>query len=198
MQQKLECKTKYFSRLVTKSLVIIKFFCISSFSFSQTGFASQKIEDVHADSIKNGCSVIFQEAAPSMSESLSEAVSGNVDVGWSCEDGTAVIIDTYEKEGGAPEILSSFIRGDKCIAVLVRWSIYSRASSFNGNMYRILIYRYGENISGDPFFVRREFLGKNKVGWDGVKNGRRVRFSLNTEKKINRELDSRGKLIGCD
>ncbi|MGO4581036.1 hypothetical protein AB4Z48_33970 [Cupriavidus sp. 2TAF22] len=197
MQQKLECKTKYFSRLVTKSLVIIKFFYISSFSFSQTSFASQKIEAVHANSIKNGCSVIFQETAPSMSESVSEAVSGNIDAGWSCEDGTAVIIDTYEKEGGPPEILSSFIRADKCIVVLVRWNINSRASSFNGDMYRVFIYRYGENIAGDPFFVRRELLGENKVGWDGVKNGRRVKFSLNTENKINKELDNGGKLIDC-
>ncbi|WP_420995073.1 hypothetical protein ACKI2N_007665 [Cupriavidus sp. 30B13] len=190
-KKELELQNKFHSRLVISSLTAIIIFGMQPSLFAQETSASPTIETISADEIRPGCSVVFQHSKSSTSPR-------NVEIGWSCKDGTAVFFDSYEEEGSTPEITSAFTRRNKCIVVLAKWHIHSRASSFYGDIYRIFIYNHRDNRSDEPTFTRHELLGKNKVGWDGVKNGKRITFPLNSEDKINGELDKRGSKIPCD
>jgi hypothetical protein len=111
-------------------------------------------------------------------------------VKWKCEDGTTVPIDRYEVEGGSREVATVLFWKRKRVVTLVKWSVNSRASDFQGNFYKIYIYKFNDVKEAHPQpFVREDVIMKKfGSGWDGVMDGVVIKYPFKDAASIRKRL----------
>jgi len=165
---------------------------VATLAFPYVTYASDvnSIESqLPADEIKQGCYVLFESASAVADEDSLGTPPQEINVKWKCDDLPSQLLDTYEIEGGAPKIVTSFIRNRSHIVVVAKWHICSLTSDFCGYLYRIFLYQYVERSEGNDFINTHKMKGEKLTGMEGIRDGKRVSFPLRSKEAINAALD---------
>ncbi|MDQ7976142.1 hypothetical protein QYH69_02645 [Paraburkholderia sp. SARCC-3016] len=115
-----------------------------------------------------------------------------VDLRWICEDGKSRIIDTYQIEGGSPQVITILFRRNRHIIVLVKWEARSRNADVFGDYYKIYAYQYAPTSVDKLFPVDRNLMSKLGEGWEGDVAGKSVHFPYKDAAAIRKALDRFG------
>jgi hypothetical protein len=116
----------------------------------------------------------------------------SIDLRWACRGQRARVIDHYEIDGGSPDIVTVFFRKGRDVIVLVKWSTNSQAADIQGDYYKTYIYRYQPKNFSNPFLIEHDVAAKLGEGWDGVIDGRPVRYPYKNALSIRKALDRLG------
>ncbi len=113
-------------------------------------------DNIRATQVKEGCGIKFlRDEYPEESNGLSYPLY-DVLMKWDCASGESALIDRYDIEGISPEIVTVLFWRKRSIAVLVKWAVNSHAADFQGDFYRVYVYRYEPSKSGAGFKKEKE------------------------------------------
>lgn len=155
-------------------------------------FSDEKSPDIlSADSIRAGCSVVLSKIDRISPDHPSSVSFYEVEATWKCRDGEQSVIDTYEFEGGSPEVETVFYWKNKDIISLVRWPVNSQAADYYGYLYAVYVYK-GAHKNGRQIFMKDDAMMKKlPFGFDGYKrNGSPVRYPYKDAASIRRRLSA--------
>jgi hypothetical protein len=176
--------------LVIKIIYLLTFIFASTCTV-QTAFSSEKLPDViSAESIRPGCSIYFVKRFYSDSDDPLSVPPYDLVSTWKCQGVGQSRIDTYEINGGSPEVVTVTYWKRRAIVVLVKWSINSRASDYVGDYYKVYVYKRMKEATGKERFVRDEaIMNKFPEGWGGnTQSGTAVRYPFKDAASIKRRL----------
>ncbi|CAB3766709.1 hypothetical protein [Paraburkholderia humisilvae] len=151
-------------------------------------------ESVRAWQIKDGCYIKFMKDEYPAERGLSYPLY-DILVKWNCENGEFATIDRYDVEGASPEIVTVLFWKKRSLAVLVKWSINSHAADFQGDFYKVYVYRYVPSKAGNQFRKEESIMKKFGEGWDGEWVGKNaVRYDFKDAASIKKRLNELGYL----
>ena len=153
-------------------------------------FSSEKSRDViSAESIRPGCSIAFAKRFhPNPDDPLS-VPPYDVVLTWKCPGVRQSQIDTYERNGGSPEVVTVTYWKHRAIVVLVKWSINSRASEYVGDYYKVYVYKRIKEAGNERFVRDEAIMNKFPEGWDGnAQSGSPVRYPFKDAASIKKRL----------
>lgn len=175
---------------MTRKVIYALVFLFSALYVAAPAFASEESPNkVSAAQIRAGCSILLSKAFhPAVDDPLS-VPPYDVVATWFCEGGEYSRIDTYERNGGSPEVVTVTYWKGRDIAVLIKWSINSQASDYVGDYYKVFLYR-GVSRAGQQTFVKDEAaMGKFPAGWDGyTRSGSPVHYPFKSAGAIKKRL----------
>ncbi|WP_432260518.1 hypothetical protein [Cupriavidus sp. TMH.W2] len=141
-----------------------------------------------AESIKRGCALEFKQEPYPIAMNELGTQPYNIVTNWFCGDSKSSEIDRYNAEGGSPQIITVLFWRKDSFVVLVKWSISSQAADFQGDFYKVYIYKYNHDGDGPPFIKQEKVMNKFGQGWDGMKKGAVVAYPYKNASSIRRRL----------
>ncbi|MFM0550058.1 hypothetical protein P0D69_03660 [Paraburkholderia sediminicola] len=167
--------------------------CVAQMFLPMNAYASNVSRDtISSNQIRAGCNILFKKSIYEDSHDPLSDPLYSVDLEWTCDSEPPIIVDRYDVEGSSPEVVTVFFRRKRRIVVLVKWSINSQASDFVGDFYTIYVYRFDPKRPKYPFIRQDEIMDKLGSGWDGVKDGRPVKYPLKDAASIVKALTRLG------
>jgi hypothetical protein len=178
---------------MVKRQTIARFFLYLALIWPTLGWSDEYIlQKIPADQLEKGCFVDFYAIdAPGEQPAIGRS-NYSIYLRWSCNGKPARPIDTYEIEGGSPEIVTVLFRKKKDTVVLVKWTTTSPSADFQGDFYKIYVYRYTPENSNKPLKRQENAMSKLGDGWEGTMNGREVHYPFKDAYSIRRELNRLG------
>lgn len=174
--------------MVTKLVLAACLCLVQIFLLVNTHAASVSPDIIPSDRIRAGCQIIFKKSIYENSDDPLSNPPYSIDLEWTCDGKTPVIVDRYDVEGSSPEIATVLFRKKQSVIVLVKWSINSQASDLEGNFYKVYVYRFDPENPRHPFTRHNKIMRKLGSGWDGVKEERPVNYPLKDAASIRKAL----------
>ncbi len=84
--------------------------------------------------------------------------------------------------------MTFFFWGKDSFVVLVKWSINSQAADFQGDFYKVYVYKYNNDGDAPPFIRQEKIMNKFGQGWDGTRKGAAVVYPYKNASSIRRRL----------
>jgi hypothetical protein len=145
--------------------------------------------EVSADAIRVGCSLSFSKQFHSVQDDPLSAAPFDLLATWHCDDGEKSVIDKYEINGASPEVATVFYWKRRYIVVLVKWSINSRAADYNGDFYKVFIYKSTKIPGKYGFVIDAAAMERLPPGLDGQsKNGKAIVYPFKDAASIRKKL----------
>jgi hypothetical protein len=172
-------------RKIIFTLMALLSVCVTSSSWA----AGESPDQIAADSIRSGCFVSFSKELHPVADDPLSTPPFDVLANWRCDDGEQLPIDRYEVNGSSPEVATVFYWKKTNIIVLVKWTISSQASDYEGGYYKVFIYQY-KRASDQSTLTRDDLAMKSfPPGWDGSKkNGKPLSYPFKDAASIRRKL----------
>lgn len=188
MQAGLGCNFNCCKWMVRKPLVLFVFI-FSEILFPSIAISYGRPSDIiSAESIKHGCKLEFHEEKNIEINALG-APPHDIVMKWACGYGKpAVPIDRYEVEGGSPEVITTIFWRVDNIVTLVKWSVKSRASDFQGDFYKVYVYKFNPGNEFQPFNRMEKIMSRFGSGWNGTRNGVAVTYPFKDAASIRSRL----------
>jgi hypothetical protein len=148
------------------------------------------IQHLPANRIERGCSLnLYAVESEKVAIGRSDRA---LDLRWSCAGEELKTIDTYQINGGSPQVVTILYRKNRNIIVLVKWETRSRGADLFGDSYKIYAYRYMSINGNKSFSVNRNIMNKLGEGLEGDMDGRPVHFPYKDAAAIRKVLDRLG------
>ncbi|MEZ0604699.1 hypothetical protein ACAX43_21440 [Paraburkholderia sp. IW21] len=144
---------------------------------------------IPADQIKEGCTVEFISERPTNETNAPGSQPHEIAVKWICKGVATATIDRYQVEGGSPQIITTLFLKRKIFVALAKWPVTSHASDFQGDFYKVYIYKYNRESNTHPFIRDDKMMDKFGLGWDGVKDGITVTYPFKDAALIRSRLN---------
>ncbi|SIO05703.1 hypothetical protein [Paraburkholderia phenazinium] len=136
-----------------------------------------------------GCSVLFSKQFHPVEGDPLSVVPFDLLATWQCDDGEKSVLDKYEINGASPEVATVFYWGWCRIVVLVKWSINSQVADYNGDFYKIFVYKSTKTSCKDDFERDVAAMKSLPAGWDGqAKDGKVVVYPFKDADSIRKRL----------
>jgi hypothetical protein len=171
-----------------KIIVVLSLLAASALSPLFAAFNDESPSKISAYQIRHGCDLSFDKKFyPNDTHALGTPPHDTI-MNWVCQGNNAVEIDRYEVEGTSPRIATVFFWKNKGLIVLVKWTINSRASDFQGEFYKIYVYKYDGVSHSSPFMRQDKIMSEFGPGWDGLKDGFTVTYQFKDAASIRTKL----------
>lgn len=172
---------------------LFKFLMFLAVADPMAGWCAESVlQQLPAEQIEKGCKLDFYAVNSADEFPAIGRPDYSIDARWACKGRPTRIVDTYEIEGGSPEIVTVFYRNKQDIVVLVKWSTNSQASDIQGDYYKIYIYRHTTGSLDNPFSRREDVMKKLGEGWDGEMDGKPVHYPFKDASSIRKALNRLG------
>ncbi|TDY49754.1 hypothetical protein [Paraburkholderia rhizosphaerae] len=172
-----------------KRLLFLSYLLVSSAVYAGPTPSPPSIE---ADRLQRRCSINFSnEPYPRENGALGSPVR-DIKVTWQCMNGEREVIDQYSVEGGSPEVVTVLFWKKQSFLVLVKWTTNSHASDFQGDFYRLYIYKFSKTAPHKKFTPNETLMSEFGEGWDGVMNGVVKEYQFKDAASIRRKLQELG------
>jgi len=153
--------------------------------------AEEIVDEIKADKMKPGCRIGFQRNFLADVNDPLSTPPYSIDVKWMCGGARPVQVDRYDVQGGSPTIAGVVYGKRRTVAILVKWSVNSRAADVQGDYYKIYAYEL-LNSKTLPLVQNKKLMKQLGDGWIGNDHGREVRFPLSNAPAIKMALDRLG------
>ncbi|CAB3762931.1 hypothetical protein [Paraburkholderia humisilvae] len=178
-------------KILKKTGIALVFLSLSPFVYAYSDLPDR----IRASQIKEGCYITFLEEDYAREQGDPSRPYYDALMKWSCKNGETTIIDRYDVEGASPEIVTVLFWKKRSLAVLVKWSINSHAADFQGDFYKVYVYRYVPSKAGNQFRKEEGVMKKFGEGWDGEWVGKNaVRYDFKDAASIKKRLNELGYL----
>lgn len=178
--------------MVKKGLLFKFLICVAT-TCSMSGWCAESmLQQLSAEQLEKGCNLDFYAVNLANDSPAIGRPDYSIDMRWACTGKSTKIVDTYEVEGGSPQIVTVFYRNRKDVVVLVKWSTNSQASDIQGDYYKIYVYRLALGNLGKPFLRQEDVMRKLGEGWDGEMNGKLIHYPLKDAASIRKALNRLG------
>jgi len=179
------------ARVVKKSKGLFLFLLLLILSWSAPGWCDEYLlQRLSASQLKRGCDLMLYAIENERVEI--GRPDHTLDLRWACKDEKSRVIDTYQIEGGSPQVVTILYRKNINIIVLAKWESRSRSADVFGDYYKIYAYQYTPKSSDKLFSVNRNIMSKLGEGWEGDVAGKSVHFPYKEAAAIRKALDRFG------
>jgi hypothetical protein len=154
--------------------------------------ANEVLSEISAHKFRAGCRIVFEkEIMIDPTDHMSDPPYA-IHAKWVCRGAKGVRFDTYDIQGGSPNI-GGVVFGEKkkTMVVLISWSVNSRAADVQGEYYRPYAYRASGSLL-KPLVRNRRLMKELGSGWVGNDRGREVAFALSNPVAIQEALSKLG------
>ncbi|MBJ9941710.1 hypothetical protein I7819_17690 [Burkholderia multivorans] len=178
--------------MVNKILLFKFLICVAAIRPMSGWCAESILQQLSGEQLEKGCNLDFYAVNLANDSPAIGRPDYSIDMRWACDGKPTKIVDTYEVEGGSPQIVTVFYRNRKDVVVLVKWSTNSQASDIQGDYYKIYVYRIALRNLEKPFLRQEGVMKKLGEGWDGEMNGNPVHYPLKDAASIRKALNRLG------
>ncbi|WP_143016557.1 MULTISPECIES: hypothetical protein [Burkholderiaceae] len=151
--------------------------------------AGESPDQISADPIRRGCFISFSKELHPVADDPLSTPPFDILANWRCNDGEQFPIDKYEINGSSPEVTTVFYWKNRSIIVLVKWPTNSQAADYEGDYYKVFIYRYSR-VSDKSMLTRDDSSMRNfPPGWNGSdRNGKPLSYPFKDAASIRKKL----------